>query len=160
MSTPYGFEYEGEGEGGPGAYYETPGGPGSEEPPVNKWGESDHKEMEVERGAIVQDVAPGIQVTHRVGTSIRRNKSRTSSFIEQAGPYHDDQIFDNIKQYIPDAKQGRWLLAAILILEVVLVVGSFMAHHHKTKDYDCCNMWAVSVAALFLAVSSPFLVYV
>lgn len=82
----------------------------------------------------------------------RRMKER-----EDDDEYNDDLVFDNIKHLLPGAESGRYLLIGSIVLQVAVVVLAFLSHHHKTRDFDCCNMVAVALAAGFLAIQIPYL---
>lgn len=68
----------------------------------------------------------------------------------EAIKYSDEVFFDMIQQYIPTFGSGKWILLASLVLQFILVAFLFVGHHHRSRDFDCCNMWAVICVTGFL----------
>lgn len=81
-----------------------------------------------------------------------REESTSEEEEDETSVHGDALLFDVLKDALPDAKSGRSFVLLSLLLQTVMVVLLFLGHHHKRKDFDCCNMYAVLCAAIFLII--------
>jgi hypothetical protein len=86
------------------------------------------------------------QYIKRIGTITQRRRER----LEQ-GVINDDLVFDNVKDVLPEPAEGRNVLLVSFVLQAALIAFGFLGHHYRSRDFSCCNMWAVVVASLFIA---------
>lgn len=70
----------------------------------------------------------------------------------EEGAYHDDLMFDSVKGYLPSGKEGRHILLAFIVAQAAMVTLLFYGFHLRDSEFECCNMFAVGVALLFLVV--------